>query len=46
MLRSAATPYPERHNRMKENQLETSHRIPLVCGPKKVRAIRGSYIEL
>ena len=46
MLRSTATPYPERHDRMKENKLETLYRTPMVCGPKKVRTIPDAYVKL
>ena len=46
MLRSAATPYPERNDRMKENTLETLYRTPMVCGPKEVRTNPGVYVKL
>jgi hypothetical protein len=46
MLRSAATPYPERDDRMKENTLEPLYRTSMVCGPKKVRTIPVAYVKL
>jgi len=46
MLRSAATPYPERHDRMNQNQREPFYRTPIVCGPKRFCTILGSYMEL
>jgi hypothetical protein len=46
MLRSAATPYTERDDRMKEHTLEPLYRTPMVCGPKKVRTIPGAYAKL
>jgi hypothetical protein len=46
MLRSAATPYPERSRRMKQNQLDSSYRTLIVCGSKILRAPLRSYMEL
>ena len=46
MLRSAATPYPERHDRMNQNQLEPFYRTPMVCGQEKLCTILGSYVKL
>jgi len=46
MLRSAATPYPERHDRMNQNQLETLYRTPMPCGSKKLRTLLHPRTEL
>lgn len=46
MLRSAATPYPERSCRMNQNQLETLYRTPMVCGPQKLCTSLRSYVAL
>ena len=45
MLRSAATPYPERSRCMNQNQLDSPYRTPIVCGPKTLRTILRSCIE-
>ena len=45
MLRSVATPYPERSRRMKQNQLDSSYRTLIVCGSKTLRTILGSDVE-
>ena len=46
MLRSAATPYPERHDRMNQNQLETLYRTLIVCGPKRFCTILRADVNL
>ena len=46
MLRSTATPYPERFRRMKQNQLDSSHRPLILCGSKILRTILSSCMEL
>jgi hypothetical protein len=45
MLRSAATPYPERSHRMSQNQLESPYRTLIVCGSKTLCTILGSCME-
>jgi hypothetical protein len=46
MLRSAATPYPERSYRMNQNQIEILYRNPMVCGPKKLCTLLHPPTEL
>jgi citrate lyase alpha subunit len=46
MLRSAATPYPERPCCMKQNQLETLPRIQMVCDAETLCTLLGSDTEL
>ena len=45
MLRSAATPYRESPCCMKQKQLETLNRTPMVCDPKTVRTNPGVLYE-
>jgi hypothetical protein len=46
MLRSAATPYPERSCCMNQNQLDNPYRTLIVCGPKSFCTILGAYVKL
>ena len=46
MLRSAATPCPERSRRMNQNQLDAPYRTLIVCGSKTLRTILGSFMGL